>query len=88
MITVKKGDFEIVVTKDTFEKQLKPLGYQLASKETKGATEKVAPFVKEEEVEKENSLEEALEKIEESEEKEEVSLDEEFGFKKGKKGNK
>ena len=80
MITVKKGDFEIVVTKETFEKQLKPLGYQLASKENKGATEKVAPFVEKEEIE---------EKVEKNSlEKEENTLDEEFGFKKGKKGNK
>lgn len=88
MITVQKGSFKIVTTKQVFEEQLKPLGYQLASKENKGAAEKVAPFVKKEEVEKENSLEEALEEIEESEEKEEKALDEEFGFKKGKKGSK
>lgn len=88
MITAQKGSFKVVTTKQVFEEQLKPLGYQLASKENKGAAEKVAPFVKKEEVEKENSLKEALEEIEESEEKEEKALDEEFGFKKGKKGSK
>lgn len=105
MITVQKGSFKIVTTKQVFEEQLKPLGYQLASKENKGAAEKVAPFVKKEEVEKENSLDgaleeiekneekensldEALEEIEESEDKEDKALDEEFGFKKGKKGSK
>ena len=92
MITVKKGEHEMIVTKGTFERQLKPLGYQIASKENKGAAEKVAPFVKKEdkkiekvepEVEEEKAEEEKAE-----EEKVEEALDEEFGFKKGKKGSK
>lgn len=78
MITVEKGSSKMVVTRETFEEQLKPLGYQIASKENKGAAEKVAPFVKKED-----------KKIEEKEsESQEEILDEEFGFKKGKKGSK
>jgi hypothetical protein len=80
MITVKKGDFKIKTTKQVFEEQLRPLGYQLASKENEGAAEEVAPFVKKEEVE--------VKAKEKSEKAEEKALDEEFGFKKGKKGSK
>lgn len=83
MITVQKGSSKMLVTKETFEEQLKPLGYQIASEENKGATEKVAPFVK-----KEDKKIDEESQIEINGEKEEDTLDEEFGFKKSKKGSK
>lgn len=48
MITVVKGDSKLTVTMGTFEEQLKPLGYRIAS-EDKGATKKVAPLLKDKE---------------------------------------
>lgn len=85
MITVEKGSFKMLVTRETFEEQLKPLGYQIASKDNKGAAEKVAPFVeKEEKIEKT----EPEKVVEDKEKTEEDDLNEEFGFKKGKKGSK
>ena len=88
MITVEKGNFKIVVTEKTFKEQLKPLGYRIASKENKGATDEVAPFVEKEDKIQENEVIEQ-DKIQENEviEQDKI-LDEEFGFKKGKKGNK
>lgn len=47
MITVFRGNEKIVCTKNTYEEQLKALGYQIAS-EVKEATQKVASFEKEE----------------------------------------
>ena len=85
MITVEKGSSKMVVTRETFEEQLKPLGYQIASKGDKGAAEKVAPFVKKEEKKVEIEPEH---EVEAEEIKEKEALDEEFGFKKGKKGSK
>lgn len=52
MITIVKGNNEIVCTKGTFEEQYKILGYQIAS-EKKEATEKVASFENKEEENKE-----------------------------------
>lgn len=57
MITVVKGSSKIKVTKETFEEQLKPLGYQIAS-ENKGAAKKVAPLL--ENKEEEDNLKESL----------------------------
>lgn len=76
MITVQKGGSKLVVTKATFENQLKPLGYQLASEENKGAAKKVAPF--------ENKKEEAeIKETKENEEDKEVKEEaEKLGFKK------
>ena len=68
MITVVKGSSKLVVTKETFEEQLKPLGYQIAS-ENKGATKKVAPLF-------ENKEEIKLDKQENDEE----SLNKKFGL--------
>lgn len=68
MITVVKGSSKLVVTRGTFEEQLKPLGYHIAS-EDKGATKKVAPLFKDEE-------EEILDK----QENEEDNLNEKFGL--------
>ena len=47
MITIIKGEERIVCTKNTFEEQYKPLGYQIASKK-KEATKQVASIIKEE----------------------------------------
>lgn len=47
MITIIKGEEKIVCTKNTFEEQYKPLGYQIASKK-KEATKQVASIIKEE----------------------------------------
>ena len=52
MITVFRGNEKIVCTKNTYEEQLKALGYQIAS-EKKEATEKVASFENKEEENKE-----------------------------------
>jgi len=89
MITIEKGDSKIVTTKDAFERQFKPLGYHIASKEDKGATEEVAPFVEKEEREevREDKVKEEKEP-KAKEQKEEEKLDLEFGFKKSKKGSK
>jgi hypothetical protein len=63
MITVVKGSSKLVVTKGTFEEQLKPLGYRIAS-EDKGATQKVAPLLKEKEekIDKQETEEDSLNK--------------------------
>lgn len=72
MITVVKGDSKITVTKATFEEQLKPLGYRIASEE-KGATKKVAPLFKNKE-EKTSIL------LDNQENNEEENLNEKFGL--------
>lgn len=48
MITVFRGNEKIVCTKNTYEEQLKHLGYQIAS-EKKEAKETLASFDKKEE---------------------------------------
>lgn len=57
MVTIVKGNQKIVCTKGTFEEQYKQLGYRLASKDEKEATEKVASSF--EKVEKEANEDEA-----------------------------
>lgn len=57
MVTIVKGNQKIVCTKGTFEEQYKQLGYRLASKDEKEATEKVASSF--EKVEKEANDDEA-----------------------------
>lgn len=69
MITAVKGNSKIVCTLGTFEEQLKPLGYRLAS-EDKGATKKVAPLLKNKE-EKSKTL---------FDNQEEENLNEKFGL--------
>ena len=56
MVTIVKGNQKIVCTKGTFEEQYKQLGYRLASKDEKEATNKVASILK---VEKEANEDEA-----------------------------
>lgn len=57
MVTIVKGNQKIVCTKGTFEEQYKQLGYRLASKDEKEATNKVASSF--EKVEKEANDDEA-----------------------------
>ena len=57
MITIEKGKEKIVCTRDTYEEQYKNLGYRLASKDEKEATDKVASSF--EKVEKEANEDEA-----------------------------
>lgn len=57
MVTIVKGNHKIVCTKGTFEEQYKQLGYRLASKDEKEATDKVASSF--EKVEKEANDDEA-----------------------------
>ena len=57
MVTIVKGNQKIVCTKGTFEEQYKQLGYRLASKDEKEATDKVASSFKK--VEKEANDDEA-----------------------------
>lgn len=57
MVTIVKGNQKIVCTKGTFEEQYKQLGYRLASKDEKEATDKVASSF--EKVEKEANDDEA-----------------------------
>lgn len=57
MITIEKGKEKIVCTRDTYEEQYKHLGYRLASKDEKEATDKVASSF--EKVEKEANDDEA-----------------------------
>lgn len=71
MITVVKGNSKIVVTKATYEEQLKKLGYQIAS-ESKGATKQVAPLL--------DIKEEKIELKQDSQEEEKESLSEKFGL--------
>lgn len=54
MITVFRGNEKIVCTKNTYEEQLKHLGYQIASVKEE-VTEKVTSFEKEKEEIKEDT---------------------------------
>lgn len=74
MITIVKGKSKLLVSKGTFEEQYKALGYQIASND-KGATDEVAPIVKEKEIE---------DKQEKVEEQEKISQKYGFKTKKGK----
>lgn len=64
MITVFKGDQKIICTKSTYEKQLKHLGYQIASKKEE-AIEEIASFKQEENIKKEDKQDDEYEKISE-----------------------
>jgi hypothetical protein len=57
MITIVKGNEKIICTRGTYEEQYKHLGYRLASKDEKEATNKVASSF--EKVEKEANDDEA-----------------------------
>lgn len=76
MITAIKGSSKLLITKGTFEEQLKPLGYQIAS-EDKGATRKVAPLIENKEEEKPNT---SLFENENENENEEKNLSKKFGL--------
>lgn len=56
MVTIVKGNEKIICTRGTYEEQYKHLGYRLASKDEKEATNKVASILK---VEKEANEDEA-----------------------------
>lgn len=58
MITVVKGNHKVICTLGTFEEQLEPLGYRIASKEKEEATKEVASLNKKEEDKQESLLEE------------------------------
>lgn len=74
MITIEKGKEKIVCSKNTFEEQYKPLGYQLAS-DVKEATKQVASLKEEAEkiVEEKTDEEKASEKYGLTTEKKNVS---------------
>lgn len=74
MITVVKGDSKIVVTKATYEEQLKKLGYSVVASKKKEATKKVASNDI-----KEND-EEDLDKLLKKDLEEKQNLSEKYGF--------
>lgn len=64
MITVFRGNEKIVCTKNTYEEQLKHLGYQIASRKEE-AIEEIASFKQEENIKKEDKQDDEYEKISE-----------------------
>ena len=74
MITAIKGNSRIICTLGTFEEQLEPLGYRLASEENEEATKEVASLLEKEEDKQENTLFE----------EEQEDLSEKFGLKNKK----
>lgn len=72
MITAIKGNSKIVCTLGTFEEQLEPLGYRLASEENEEATKEVASLLEKEEDKQESIL---------FEKEEQEELSEKFGLK-------
>jgi len=82
MITVRKGNDEIVCTKDTYEDQYKRLGYQIVSNIKKEAIDEIASL------NKEKIVEDSQKEMQEEKEQEQIENQKivaKYGFKKGRK---
>ena len=82
MITIRKGNDEIVCTKDTYEYQYKELGYQIVSSIKEEAIDKIASL------NKEKIAEDSQKEMQEEKEQEQIENQKiiaKYGFKKGKK---